>query len=347
MKGALAVPGDINTVTGGYIYDKRVLHELRKANHAIAHIALPGSFPNPTRADMDEAFLRLASGADHGPVIIDGLAYGALDPARVAQLQTPIIALVHHPLALENGLDPARGQSLFETEKANLSVAAHVIVPSPHTAALLTRDYGVSAERITIARPGTDRPSRPAAPSSPPLILSVGIQMPRKGHDVLLQALAKIVDLEWHATIVGARLDEAYALKLEAMRRDLNLAQRVTLAGQVDDKTLAELYQTASLFALSTRFEGYGIVFDEAMVHGLPIVSCRTGAVPDTVPADAGLLVAVDAPHDFAAALRLLLTDEAKRQAAAAASHAAGAALPDWSETADAFVRALYAVENR
>jgi glycosyltransferase involved in cell wall biosynthesis len=347
MKGAFAVPGDINTVTGGYIYDKRVLYELRKANHNIAHIALPGSFPNPTQADMDKAFASLAAAADHGPAIIDGLAYGALDPTRVSQLQTPIIALVHHPLALESGIDPARRQSLFETEKKNLSYAAHVIVPSPHTAALLTRDYGVSAGRITIARPGTDRSSLSAEPAKPTLILSVGIQLPRKGHDILLQALGDIVDLEWKAVIVGARLDEAFALKLETMRQELGLTERVTLAGQVGDDALAKLYQAASIFALATRFEGYGIVFDEAMVYGLPIVSCRTGAVPDTVPPDAGHLVDIEAPLDFAVALRTLISDEAKRKAVAAASHAAGAALPEWRETAVGFVQALGAVENQ
>ena len=95
-----------------------------------------------------------------------------------------------------------------------------------------------------------------------------------------------------------------------------------------------QLYAKASLFALATRYEGYGIVFNEALVHGLPIVSCRTGAVPGTVPQEAGLLVPRDDPAAFAAALRSILTDPAKHKAMAGAASRFGSALGGWAETA-------------
>ena len=97
---------------------------------------------------------------------------------------------------------------------------------------------------------------------------------------------------------------------------------------------LATLYQQATIFALATRYEGYGMVFGEALLHGLPIVTCNGGAVPETVPAGAGLLVQVDDDAAFAAALRHLLTNPAARQTMAAVSAAAGHALPRWSVTA-------------
>jgi glycosyltransferase involved in cell wall biosynthesis len=85
---------------------------------------------------------------------------------------------------------------------------------------------------------------------------------------------------------------------------------------------------------LATRYEGYGIVFDEALVHGLPIVSCRTGAVPDTVPPEAGLLVPPDDPEALAEALARLLSDGNMRARLTEAARCAGARLPGWPDTA-------------
>ncbi|EBA11965.1 glycosyltransferase family 4 protein [Roseobacter sp. CCS2] len=346
-RAALAVPGDLTTLTGGYIYDRRLLHELRAQGVEVSHIALPGSFPAPPAKDMDIAFNQLAKVPVECPVIIDGLAFGALDPARVAQVRAPIIALIHHPLALENGLEAARAQDLYASERANLAHAAQVVVPSPHTAGLLVSDYGVPAGRIHIACPGTDRPATPARPIDPPLILSVGIQLPRKGHDVLLRALAQITDLDWRAKIVGAPLDATYAQDLQDLRQSLGLTDRVTLTGQIDYDALGALFGSASLFALATRFEGYGIVFDEALVHGLPIISCAAGAVPDTVPADAGLLVPPDAPDAFADALRQVLGNADLRQNLATAAQTAGHALPSWQDTATIVATALAAITQQ
>lgn len=342
----LAVPGDIRTLTGGYIYDLRVLHELRSLGHNITHIELPASFPHPTPADMSETFRQLNMASPHSLLIIDGLAFGALYSAEVQKIQAPIVALVHHPLAKESGLGTVRQQELFNTERINLSYATHVLVPSPHTAALLASEYAVAEDKITIARPGTDRSAILANPLEPPLILSVGIQLRRKGHDILLKALGDIVDLEWQATIVGAALDKAYAQNLQELKLSLGLEGRARFTGQVDKKTLAELYQSATLFALATRYEGYGIVFDEALVHGLPIVSCLTGAVPDTVPRSARLLVPPEQPIEFANALRDILTDSNRRNKLSDAATIAGQKLPAWSDTAHTIANALSCIKR-
>ncbi len=343
---AFAVPGDLTTLTGGYIYDRRLMTELRALGWTVDHIALPDGFPNPSAQQMAEALGMLQDVPSDCPVIIDGLAFGALDTGGVAQIKAPIIALVHHPLAKESGLSTAQARALWDMERQNLSHAAHILVPSPHTGDILTSEYDVAADKITIAKPGIDQATGPSTPVDPPLILSVGIQLPRKGHDVLLKALAEIKDLDWKAVIVGAPLDAGFAQELQDLRTTLDLTDRVELAGQVSQEALKDIYQTAGLFALATRYEGYGIVFDEALVHGLPIVSCHAGAVSDTVPAGAGHLVAPDDPQAFGAALRLLLSDEERRQVCAAASKKAGAALLGWDQTARVVAKAIQQKTN-
>lgn len=331
---AFAIPGDINTVTGGYIYERRLLEELRLLGHDVQHIQLGASFPNPTTVDMTVAVDALIALDPARALILDGLAYGSIDPAGIAKVSAPIVAMIHHPLALETGLEPALRDHLFATEKANLALARHVLVPSPHTAKILTRDYGVRGDRITIAQPGTEVRGGERNPTHPSLILSVGIQHPRKGHDVLLRALAEIRDMPWRAVIVGSVHDVDHAKDLARMVEDLGLSGHVTLAGRIPQDALDGLYAQASIFALATRYEGYGMVFDEALAWGLPIVSCATGAVPDTVPPSAGLLVTPDMPGQIAGALGRLLADHALRARMAKAALRAGADLPSWQDTA-------------
>lgn len=331
---AFAVPGDITTVTGGYIYDRRLLNGLRAHGHDVQHIALPASYPNPSPQDNARTLEQLCVVDGDTPLIVDGLAYGAMPTSDLAQINAPLVALIHHPLAKENGLSAVDRERLYQTERDNLALARHVLVPSPHTAAILGSDYNVPREKLTIIRPGTDRPIGAPVKVDPPLILSVGIQAPRKGHDVLLKALAQITDVTWQAVIVGSEHDHGHAQYLQLLQTDLGLGDRVLFTGQVSQERLSELYQQASIFALATRYEGYGIVFDEAQAHGLPIVSCATGAVPDTVPLDAGILVPTDAPLDFAVALRSLILDNEKRDALTKGACLASQSFPSWNDAA-------------
>lgn len=331
---SFAIPGDIETLTGGYIYERRLLESLRALGHPIRHVPLPAGFPHPSEAETRATLAALCALPAQEPLILDGLVFGSIAPEGLAAVQAPLIAMLHHPLALESGLAPDRAQALYDSERRNLARAAHVLVPSRHTAALLVRDYGADPGRITIVPPGVDPPRVTPAPTRPPLILSVGILHPRKGHDVLIAALEGLADLDWHAVIAGNPWDREHAAALAARCAASPEARRIRLAGRVAADELQHLYAQASIFALATRFEGYGIVFDEALMRGLPIVSTAVGAVPDTVPTDAGLLVPPDNAPALSAALRLVLTDPARRASMAAAATHAAAALPRWSDSA-------------
>jgi glycosyltransferase involved in cell wall biosynthesis len=331
---AFAIPGDIATVTGGYIYERRLLEELRARGREVAHLQLPDDFLDLGRAEMDRAIDILRRVPPDCALILDGFVSGAADTAGLARARAPLVAVVHHPLAFETGLDAATRDRLFRTERDNLALMAHILVPSAHTADILVGRYGAEPGRITVAPPGTDAAPRPRRPSRPPLILSVGLLHPRKGHDVLLRALHRIADTDWRCVIVGAAHDADCAATLETLVRENELTDRVTLAGFLPDAALDALYAEATLFALATRYEGYGMVFDEATAWGLPIVTCATGAVPQTVPEGAALLVPPDAPDAFAAALRRILAEADLSAAMAARSAEAGRDRPGWADTA-------------
>ncbi len=340
---AFAVPGDIDTVTGGYLYDRRLGDAVSRIGHDVRFLRLGDSFPHPTGADMAGALAQLQAVPPDTPALVDGLAFGALDTEGLKQLRAPLVALVHHPLALEPGLGPDVARRMAAQEAANLALARHIVVTSPHIGGLLQDHYGVQAHRISIARPGvTPAVSSSVARAIPPLILSVGLQARRKGHDVLLHALSRITDLDWQAEIVGRAHEPDTARALRELCVALGLTDRVTIAGEVEQPVLDALYRRASVFALATRYEGYGIVFAEAMGHGLPIVSTRVGAVPGTVPPEAGHLVPVDDPEALAGAIRRLLTDDALRQERSDGALRVAADLPDWDATARVVADALF-----
>lgn len=344
---AFAIPGDIATLTGGYIYERRLLDGLRALGHDVQHLALPAGFPDPGPNEMTAAIKALVSVAPDRVLILDGLVFGAIDTAGLARVGAPVVAMLHHPLALESGLDAARRDHLFRTERDNLRLARHVLVPSPHTRRILVERYGVPPDRITVARPGVDPPRLAPAPAVPPLILSVGILHPRKGHDILVRALSALSDLDWRAVIVGIPWDAGCAAALAGQVGRSGVASRIDLAGQVAQGWLEQLYARASIFALATRFEGHGLVFDEALVRGLPVVSCMTGAVPDTVPGGAGLLVPAEDADAFARALRRLIVDGRLRDAMSGSAAAAGRLLPRWTHTAEVASAVLATVAVR
>ncbi len=331
---AFAIPGDLDQKTGGYIYEKSLLLALRAAGRRVRHVELPAGFPHPTEAEMAETLAVLSALPADEPLIMDGLVQASIDTAGLAALPMKVVAMTHHPVGLETGLAPDRAAELLRREAANLALAAHVVVPSPHTARILTRDFGVAAGRISIAPPGFARPTGGRAPVSPPLILSVGLLAARKGHDVLLRALGRLADLDWRAEIVGGTHDAAVAGDLRGLRGLLGLEDRVSFAGVLDEGALQARYRAATVFALATRYEGYGMVFSEALCHGLPIVATRAGAVPDTVPDSAGLLVPTDDAVALAAALRRVLTDADLRAALSVGGLAAAEGLPTWEDTA-------------
>ena len=346
-QAAFAIPGDINTRTGGYIYERRMLESLNALGMPTRHVELMTSWPDPTSQAARDLVEQLAALPPGIPLILDGLVFGAMDTDVLAGLNRPVIAMLHHPLGLEAGLPPARAAELLAREAANLRHAAHVVVPSPHTRDILVQDFGVARADISIALPGFDRPAMRSVPKArPPLILSVGIICERKGHDVLLDALAQVAHLDWQAAIVGMVHDTEVQDRLLHQRARLGLEGRVRFTGVIPADELDQLYHDASLFALATRYEGYGMVLSEAQLYGLPILSCAVGAVPQTVPPGSGILVPPDDATAFAKALEQLLQDDRLRHDYAAKSTALGAELPQWQDTARVMQAALQRVQS-
>jgi glycosyltransferase involved in cell wall biosynthesis len=344
---AFAVPGDLATPTGGYAYDRRMIAELGRLGWQIDIVNLGDGFPVPTDATRAAAQVRLLAIPEGRTIVIDGLALGAL-PEAASQLgvRNSLLALVHHPLAFESGLSTENLKKLYASERAALAAARGVLVTSAATGRHLVAEYAVPAERISVVPPGSDPVSlAPGSKDSVVRLLSVGALVPRKGFDVLIAALATLIELPWRLTIAGdCTRDRQAAARLDADIARHALGDRIAVLGEVSALHLEKLYVEADVFALASRFEGYGMAYAEAVAHGLPVIGTSAGAIPDTVPPGVGILVAPDNPAAFAQALRRVIDDPNERLQLRTAARAAAGRLMTWQVSAQIFSRAVEAV---
>lgn len=349
-KITFAYPGDIDTLTGGYLYDKHVMLGLQDLGWDVQRLSLGDGFPTPSPNTLDQAINQLMAVGTDQLLLIDGLALGGFgERAEALSKRHPYIALVHHPLAKESGLTAQQAKALFESEKPTLDHASCVVVTSPTTADTLVAEYEVPRQNIHVVIPGLDRPpqrvqSTPSITSknSPLQFLAVGALVPRKGFDVLLEALHFVANHAWSLTIVGdTSRSPQTTVAIKTQINALGLTSRVMLAGSLSPKALAEQYHRADVFVLASHYEGYGMAYAEALSWGLPVIGTTGGAVTQTVPTETGLLVAPGQPEAFAAALMQVLKDPIKRERMRLAAQRHGQQLPTWADTAQAFSQVL------
>ncbi|WFM70378.1 glycosyltransferase family 4 protein [Halomonas sp. CKK8] len=346
----LIVAGDPDQWTGGYIYDARMVAELRSQAWRVEVVGLEGRFPLADQQARHSLAQVLARLPDNARVVIDGLAMGGLpeEVERHAE-RLRIIALVHHPLADETGLDPAQQRAFRDSEARALTAARRVVVTSHHTARAL-RDYGVPDGRLRVAEPGVE-PAPLAASAlddrvaTPPWrLLCVATLTPRKGHDGLLKALAGLQDRDWTLEVIGSHSrDPAHATRLLEITRRHGLTSRIVWAGERDAAELAAAYHRADLFVLPSLYEGYGMVVTEALSRGLPVITTTGGALADTLPPEAGIAVPPGDARALREALRRWMDDPEVRCRLRRGAVRARQGLVDWQRAGQAFMAALEA----
>ncbi len=309
------VPGCLDERTGGSIYNRRMVEGLRHLDWPVDVIELDASFPTPTAVALEAtagALARIPSGA---VAIIDSLIFGAIpDVVARESSRLRLVALVHLPLSASESPGTAGWTSVALAEHRALHHAARVLVTGQAALPLLAR-YDVPADRVYIVEPGTDR--APLARGSgcrigdaPVALLCAATVNAIKGHTSLLDALATIPLDTWRLTCAGSLTrDPATVGRVRATLARLGLEDRVSLVGDLDRESLADHLDRADVFVLATTRETYGMAVAEALACGLPVVSTHTGAIPDLIGDDAGLVVSVGDTRALAAALARVIGD--------------------------------------
>ena len=340
------VPGDPGQRTGGYGYVREIVSRLEQLGQPVRLQGLAGRFPEPDEtalAAMDQALSELPLGS---LVVLDGLAMGG-QPATLARhrQRLDLMALVHHPLADEAGLEPAQQVRLFRLEADALAQVAGVITTSATTAAGLGR-YHVPDQAIRVVPPGVHRahmtPVRDIPAGEPVRILCVATLSERKAQHHLVAALAELAHHSWQCVLAGSdQRQPEYSKRLWERIARAGLNGRVVLTGELGEAALAEYWQWADLMVLPSLYEGYGMVIDEALSRGLPVITTDGGALAETGRRPGIRQYPAGQVSELRRLLADFMADPGLRRQLARDARQSAARLTSWSEAASAFRSAV------
>lgn len=331
MKVAMLTVGNVHRRTGGYLYHAQVYPLLHELGMTISEIVLSAADVGAQRA----ATVTVDPHA-YDVILVDALARTAVAPHIDAWRHVcPVVAMVHELPSVATGVDAA--------DEAPLLRADTLIAVSPDGRQRLV-DRGVDPRRIIIASPGCDRLGPPPAQrvAHPPHVLCVAQWIARKGLDTLITAWQQVAHPDAVLHMYGERdADLDYTAHIDALIRTAHDAgAQIVVHGSVSDEGIRAAYQRATLFVLPSRFEGYGMVFAEALWAGIPVVACDAGPVAQLV-GSGGITVPVDDVEALAHQLRTILHQPASLQALTHAARQRGHALPRWRDTAIAWQQAI------
>lgn len=340
MRTAFLTVGDPTRLTGGYLYHVEVFRRMAVAGHHVTQIVLSGASIEAQLAGQAGAGA-LVDAADYDVLLVDALARIVCAPwLAVWQQQRPIVAMVHELPGVAGSRDEREPDWI-----APLLRAERLITVSADGAATLAAQ-GVAPQHITIASGGRDRLAalRPRRRATGRIVLCVAQWIERKGLIELIGAWRRARLNGWQLVLAGeCDADAAYA---QQVRTAVGGDRSIRVLGAVSDAVLASWYTRAQLFALATHFEGYGLVFAEAIDAGLPILAGAVGPVPGLVGA-AGITVRPDDSAALTAALQQLCSDGRLRRHLARAAQQRAHALPGWDTTTAWVLAALQAAVMR
>ncbi|MPZ83768.1 MAG: glycosyltransferase [Actinophytocola sp.] len=323
--------------SGGNTYDRRMCDVLGPRLRAVT---LPGKWPTPDAAASCALDGALANVPDGSVVLLDGLvACGVPHVVAPHARRLRLAILLHLPLGDETGLPADHAERLDAKERETVRAVAAVIATSAWAGRRIVEHHGLRMEKVHVVPPGTD-PAPLATGSDGSRLLCLGSITPRKGQDVLAEALAGIVDLPWTCECVGSvRRDPGYVERLRGLITWHGLTGRMSLAGALPDADLRTAWAETDLLVLPSRGETFGMVVTEALARGIPVLTTDVDALPDTlgrtqddgVP---GILVPADDAPALSEALRRYLTRPMLRDRLRTAARERRRRLEDWDAAA-------------
>ena len=344
MKIGLIIYGRLQTLSGGYLYDRQLVEHLEAAGDEVEIVSLP--WEGYGRSLLHNVWFALAEQlrlADFDLLLQDELNHPSLfwlNRRLRGHISYPIVSIVHHLRCSE--LRPRWQNWLYQLVEKRYLASVDGFVFNSQTTRQVVQSLVGDAQPHVVAFPAGDRFQQTLTPEQvadraqqpgPLRLLFVGNLMPRKGLHVLLEAVAGLPKSDWQLDVVGdTAVTPRYTQQIQQQINHHGLENNVTLDGPLNDETLSAQMAQSHLLVVPSSYEGFGIVYLEGMAFGLPAIAGRGGAAHEIISEGVdGFLVA-----DAAALRQHLHTLHHNRARLTQLSHAAQdrfATHPTWADS--------------
>ncbi len=353
MKIGLVIYGSLDTLSGGYMYDRKLVDYLRSQGDEVQIISQPwGGYLERLGLNMQAEWRQKMAALDVDVLLQDELNHPSLyqvNQELKPQLSYPILAITHHLRSSEKHPRPLLW--LYrKVEKRYLQSVDGFIWNSRTTRQVVEKVIGKAAPGV-VAYPAGDRlggtdESAIIARSQldgPLRLLFVGSIIPRKGLQTLIKALGSLNSQDWVLNVVGRTdVDPAYYRRILQQAQVSGLGGRIQFPGNVDEEALTREFQEAQLMVMVSEYEGFGIVYLEGMSFGLPAIGSTAGATGEIIQDGVnGRLVAPGNAAALAKAIRPYLTDRTLLQQHSLAAKRHFHEFPTWEESTASIRRFL------
>jgi glycosyltransferase involved in cell wall biosynthesis len=346
MNIGLNIYGGLDQVSGGYLYDRLLAENLRKRGVRVELLSLPpGSYLRHLTDNLSHAWPRAVEAMSPDLLLQDELCHPSLfrmNRQLKKRWKEPIVAIVHHLRSSE--ARPAWENRLYRLVERRYLRSVDGFVFNRETTRAVVRELLGGDPFSVVAYPGSDHvPCIPAdrvaercRRPGPLRILFTGNVIPRKGLHTLVSALSLLPGESWELTVAGSlSADAPYARRIANQIAGAGLGERVRLLDTVTPAELTGLLMSHHCLAVPSSYEGFGIVYIEAMRFGAPVIASAVGAVPEAV-ADGreGFLVPPGDASALAAAVGRWIRDRNLLLTMSAAARERSLGHPTWAASA-------------
>jgi glycosyltransferase involved in cell wall biosynthesis len=295
MRIGLLIYGSLNTQSGGYLYDRKLVDYLLQQGDQVEVISLaPRNYAHHLTDNFSTSLIQCLKSLQLDILLQDELNHPSLfmlNRRLRKEVNFPFVSIVHHLRSSETF--PAWQSLLYRWVERNYLASLNGFVFNSRATRQRVEAITGSSMPAIVAFPGGDRldPNISedrirdrAAQKGPLRLVFLGNLIPRKNLHTLLQALTRLPNGSWSLAVIGRQdVDPKYVELLQGQVKQSGLSDSIHFLGSVSDRSLADHLLNSHVLVVPSSYEGYGIAYLEGMGFGLPALGTSAGGAGEII----------------------------------------------------------------